>query len=37
MRTNLLHINRPPRPRVIEVGGPLIGLRGRTIYRMRTR
>ena len=37
MKTELLKINRPPRPRVIEVGGPLIGQRGRTIYRMRAR
>ena len=37
MKTELLKINRPPRPRIIEVGGPLIGQRGRTIYRMRAR
>ena len=37
MKTNLLKINRPPRPRIIEVGGPVIGLVGRSTYRMRVR
>ncbi|MFD2937797.1 hypothetical protein [Spirosoma flavum] len=32
MRTNFLHINLPDRPRIIEVGSPLVGLRGRTIH-----
>ncbi len=37
MNTKFMHINRPARPRIIEVGGPLVGYRGRTIYRMRAR
>lgn len=36
-RTNLLKINRPPRPRVIEVGGPVIGQVSRSTYRLRVR
>ena len=37
MKTNLFKINRPARPRVIEVGGPVVGQVGRSTYRMRTR
>lgn len=37
MKTNLLRINRPPRPRIIEVGGPVVGQFSRSTYRMRVR